>query len=156
MISKLIVPVLLQLAGVAVIIAEFVLPSAGVLTVVALGIFGYSLYLVFTDISVGAGMVFVLIDIITIPILVLIGIKILARSSSVSLRSSLQKGDGAETVSSLLGTEGVTISDLRPAGVALIEGRRRDVVSKGEFIPKDTQVKVVASEGYRIVVRQKV
>lgn len=152
MITRLIVPVLLQLLGVAIIIAEFILPSGGALTVMALAVFGYSLYMVFSGVSVTVGLIFVAVDLLMIPILVLLGIKILANSPA-SLKTALDKGDGAQMPEELLGLEGVTISDLRPAGVALIAGRRRDVVSKGDYIPKDTSILVTATEGNRIVVK---
>jgi len=134
LISKLIIPILLQLLGVAIIIAEFILPTSGVLAVIALAVFGYSLFLVFSEISVSAGVLFLLADLILIPVLVLVGIKILAKSK-VSLHTSLDKGDGAgEAGQILLGKEGITVTDLRPAGIALINGRRIDVVSKGDFV----------------------
>ena len=54
----------------------------------------------------------------------------------------------------LLGMEGVTLSLLRPAGQADIGGRRVDVVTEGEFIPKGVRVKVIKVEGFRIVVER--
>lgn len=54
----------------------------------------------------------------------------------------------------LLGKKGTTLSMLRPAGKAAIEGIRIDVVSDGEFIPKDCEVEVVKVEGNRVVVKE--
>ncbi|WP_349237146.1 nodulation protein NfeD [Bacillus sp. REN3] len=53
----------------------------------------------------------------------------------------------------LIGVEGVTLTPLRPSGTILIEDERIDAVSEGGFIPKDTKVRVVKTEGSRIVVR---
>ena len=157
MITRLIVPVLLQLLGVLIILAEFVLPSGGLLTIVAAALFGYSLYLVFATISITAGFIFVAADVVLIPILIIIGVKLLA-VSPVTLKTSLGKGDGKEReeagTEDLTGCEGVTITDLRPAGTAVIKGKRRDVVSKGEFIPKNTSISVSATDGNRIVVKK--
>ncbi|MDD2497965.1 MAG: NfeD family protein, partial [Desulfitobacteriaceae bacterium] len=47
-----------------------------------------------------------------------------------------------------------TVTPLRPAGTAEIEGDRIDVVTEGGFIPREAQVKVVKVEGTRIVVRE--
>ncbi len=52
----------------------------------------------------------------------------------------------------LVGKEGVTLSPLRPAGIAEIEGERMDVVTDGEFLASGTPVKVLSIEGVRIVV----
>jgi membrane-bound serine protease (ClpP class) len=53
----------------------------------------------------------------------------------------------------LVGHEGVTITGLRPAGKAKINGRLIDVVSDGPFIPQDRRIEVVEVSGNRIVVR---
>lgn len=51
------------------------------------------------------------------------------------------------------GQRGRTITQLRPAGKAIIEGRRVDVVSEGEFVDADADVEIVAVQGARIAVR---
>lgn len=53
----------------------------------------------------------------------------------------------------LLDQIGVALTRLRPAGTAVINGKRVDVVTEGGFVEKDTPVKVVAVEGLRVVVR---
>jgi len=52
----------------------------------------------------------------------------------------------------LVGKHGTTQSPLRPSGIALIDGKRVDVVSEGEFIDRDTAIEVTHTEGARIVV----
>lgn len=64
---------------------------------------------------------------------------------------------GAEYVTSadytpLAGKSGFASSYLRPAGVALIDGQRVDVLTRGEFIPEGTPVRVTRVEGARIFV----
>ena len=54
----------------------------------------------------------------------------------------------------LLDQSGQAETDLRPAGIALIQGKRVDVVSESEWIEKGSQIKVVQVEGNRIAVRQ--
>ena len=54
----------------------------------------------------------------------------------------------------LMGAEGVTTSDLRPVGVAIINAKKYSVVSASEYIGKDTRVRVIRVEGSRIVVRR--
>jgi membrane-bound serine protease (ClpP class) len=53
---------------------------------------------------------------------------------------------------SLVGRKGVLVTDLRPAGVAMIDERRIDVVSRGEYVSKGTAVVVAEVRGVRIVV----
>ncbi|WP_240501862.1 nodulation protein NfeD [Bacillus sp. MUM 13] len=56
--------------------------------------------------------------------------------------------------SDLLGQTGMTLTDLRPAGTVLIGEERVDVVTEGGFISKNSAVRVVKTEGSRIVVRE--
>lgn len=56
---------------------------------------------------------------------------------------------------SLLGREGTAFTALRPAGTALIDGRKHDVVSEGDFIEAGDPLIVVQEEGMRILVRKK-
>jgi len=53
----------------------------------------------------------------------------------------------------LVGREGEAATDLRPSGVGLFDDERIDVVSESEWIPQGARIRVVASEGYRHVVR---
>lgn len=54
----------------------------------------------------------------------------------------------------LIGVEGVTLTALRPSGTILVDDERIDAVSEGAFIPKDRKVRIVKTEGARIVVRE--
>lgn len=155
--SPLFLPILLQVIGVVVIIAEIVLPSGGLLTVIALALFGYSIYDVFAHASVGTGMIFVVADLIMVPVAVLVGIKLLSRSK-VTLRTALSSKDGVvaqdEHLAELKGKHGTVVSALRPAGRAKIDGRKVDVVSTGDFVDVGAEVVVSEVNGNRVVVRQ--
>ena len=54
----------------------------------------------------------------------------------------------------LIGVEGITVTALRPSGTVLVEDERIDVVSEGGYIAKDRKVRVIKTEGTRIVVRE--
>jgi membrane-bound serine protease (ClpP class) len=58
----------------------------------------------------------------------------------------------AEARVDLLGREGVTVTDLRPAGTIEIDDEKIDAVSDGPWVPRGTRVRVVRAEGYRHVV----
>lgn len=57
-----------------------------------------------------------------------------------------------ETDRRWLGTQGTTVSPLRPAGIAEFDGERIDVVSDGTFIEAGQTVEVLRVDGNRIVV----
>jgi membrane-bound ClpP family serine protease len=54
----------------------------------------------------------------------------------------------------LIGMTGESITPLRPAGTARIDGVRVDVVTDGSFIPTGKPVVVIHVEGSRVVVRE--
>ena len=156
--DSLLFPIILQLVGVVVIIAEIILPSGGILSIAALGVFGYSLFIVFNEISMTIGFSFVAADLILIPVLVIVGLKLLARSP-VTLRKTLSRKEGVSSQSSELesyvGRQGNAVTDLRPAGIAVINGKRVDVVTRGEYLEKDSAIIVTAVTGNQIIVRKK-
>ena len=61
--------------------------------------------------------------------------------------------ESAEVRSDLVGKHGTAITDLRPAGTALVGDERIDVVSESEWISAGTPVKILSAEGYRHIVR---
>jgi membrane-bound serine protease (ClpP class) len=54
----------------------------------------------------------------------------------------------------LLEQTGTALTPLRPAGTAIIDGKRVDVVTEGQMIERGTPVRVLAVEGLRVVVRE--
>ena len=54
----------------------------------------------------------------------------------------------------LIGRSGKTLSPLRPAGLAEIDGRRIDVVADSEFVAAGVLVRVCEVEGNRVVVEE--
>ncbi len=65
------------------------------------------------------------------------------------------KFSASEDLYYFIGSEGTALTVLRPSGTADFSGVKLDVVSEGEFIPKDSTVIITKIEGHRIVVRQK-
>jgi membrane-bound serine protease (ClpP class) len=75
-----------------------------------------------------------------------IGKKMMLHRSLLS-RNSLSAPD-------LIGATGEAVTPLRPAGTAVIQGRRMDVVAESGLIESGQKISVVSQEGIRIVVRQ--
>ncbi len=58
------------------------------------------------------------------------------------------------TKSELVGQTGTTLTPLRPSGTAIIGEERYDVVTEGNYIGSSRPIKIVKTEGSRIVVRE--
>ena len=76
----------------------------------------------------------------------------IGRKLTVSQDLAKAKAVDTEKLHSLVGQEGTADSELRPAGFARIGGRRVDVVTRGEMVPKGTAIRVVQIDGIRVVV----
>ena len=53
-----------------------------------------------------------------------------------------------------LGREGVVLTPLRPVGVVDFDGVRLDVAAEAEFVKKGEHVRIIKTEGSRIIVRK--
>jgi membrane-bound serine protease (ClpP class) len=91
-------------------------------------------------------------------LLIVIGLGTLTLKYFV-LRTELGSDEGynsaaKEDYSEYLGQTGVALTVLRPAGTAMIENKRLDVVSVGDFIEVDVPIQVVNVEGSKIMVEK--
>ena len=69
------------------------------------------------------------------------------------LNDAISTEDGY-VASELVGSIMMSYTDLRPAGVAVLNEEKFDVVTDGDFIEKGNKIEVVRVEGMRIVVRK--
>lgn len=151
--------VLLFVVGIILMLVEaFVFPGFGVAGIAGLGALVLSIILV--SASLEQAIISLLIAIIGTVILLVISFKFfktrrLWNRLILGARQDNSEGYVAmeEKESYLLGTEGVTITPLRPAGSAEVNGMRIDVVSEGGFIASGIKVQVVKVEGARVVVK---
>lgn len=61
----------------------------------------------------------------------------------------------AETENSLLGKVGTAQTNLRPAGTALIDRKKYDVLADGEFLQKGDSIVVTSVSGIKVTVKKK-
>ena len=148
--------VILFVAGFLLVIAEMFNPGFGVPG--ALGIILLIAGILVTAETVEQG---ILMGLILLVILAVMLTVVLYSASKGRLSRTLILKDatdrksgfsGTEDMQYLLGKSGKTLTPLRPAGCADLDGVRLDVVTLGEFIDKDVPVTVIEVEGNRIVV----
>lgn len=142
--------------GLGLIVAEILFPSLGLLAVLATAAIIGSVAVAF-GIDSSTGTVFLAVVAIAVPVTILLGFKIFPKTPmgkaliNPGLSFDSTRSYDARDIA-LAGKEGVVESMLRPAGIARIEGRRVDVVSRGEMIQAGERVRVVEVEGNRVVV----
>lgn len=144
---------ILVIAGVLLISAETIVPGG------ILGIFGSASLITaavigwmkfpepFNYLSIGG------VIILSIALIIL-WLRILPKTG-ISLNkdaSDFKAPKGKTEVA--VGTICETISPLRPSGLALLDGKRIDVITEGDWIDAHVHVKVIRTEGCRIFVRE--
>ena len=149
---------MLFIVAILLVLLELFLPG-GVFGVIGAALIVGSMILAFRQYH-EMGFWIVVGELIAATVVILVGIKYFPQSRAgklLILGHSLDKKlgfSGTEHLENYVGREGVSLTHLRPAGIAVIDSKRLDVVSEGTFIDKDRKVKVVAVEGNRMVVRE--
>lgn len=163
-----IVEILMFIAGLLLIATEiFIIPGFGIA-----GISGILLVIASLFLSLIGGRPFLDFEIISMAIiqlaaaitgafvLILLLAKFLPKSTVfnklvLSTSTSADRGYVSNPdYKSLIGKEGVALTTLRPAGTAEIDGQKYDVVADSEYIKNGTKIKVLKTEGMRVVVVQ--
>ncbi len=147
--------VVLLLAGLVFLGVElFILPGFGVAGIVGVLLIGGGSVAAWMLLGSTLGSIVIGATVVIGVVLSVVGFRSRAVRRRFVLETSLERGGGtaSEDLSGLIGAFGETRSDLRPAGIALVDNRRVDVVSEGGFIEKGTQIKVTAVDGPRVVV----
>jgi membrane-bound serine protease (ClpP class) len=136
-------------ASLVFVFLEVLVPSGGLLTI---GAIGCAVGAVVVAFSVGTtvGVVFLAATVLLLPVAVYYALMLLRRTSMVT---EPMPGGGHGEPAFVAGTTGVTVSILRPSGAAMIDGKKRSVVTQGEIVERDVKIEVVRCEGNRVVVR---
>ncbi len=148
---------LLFVAGIGLLVAEVFVPGFGVVGIGGILAMLASIYLASPTPAAATWSILaaILAVIITAVVLVKMGTRLtLWRRLLLDMEETQDRGYVAQSdLRALEGREGVAVTSLRPAGTIEVGGERIDVVTFGEYIPKDTAVEVVRVEGRRVIVR---
>lgn len=151
------VVVLLVIVGLCLIVAEVLFVSFGVISVLAgVALLG-AVFFAFQE-STAIGITTLVTESIAAPMVLGLAFKILPKTpfgKAMILSGPATDGNAAAAdpgLGALLGKTGVTLSALRPAGFARIDGRKVDVVTRGEMIDAGATIVVLDVTGNRVVV----
>ncbi len=146
--------------GMIFLILEAIIPGVGLAGIIGLAL--SIVAIVLTGISYGplATLGISIVIFVVVAIVFSITLKSL-RDGNLSKRYVLQdvESETADFVATpvahaLIGKTGYTLTELRPSGFAIIDGERMDVVSRGTFIAKEQEIKVVHVEDFNIIVEK--
>ncbi len=147
--------ILLLTLGLGLIVAEVFFPSFGLLSVLATAVIVGAVVMAFQE-SNEMGVRFLIAVALLVPTTIVLGFKLFPRSplgKRMVMNGPSFQGTAADPrAGNLLGQEGTLEADCRPAGMARLDGRRVDVVTRGEWISAGVHVRVVEVQGNRVVV----
>ncbi len=142
--------IILFVLGLLAVFAEILLPGmiigmCGTICVAA------SIYFAYQADEKALGNILLITSILSIPLFVILWYRMTSRTFAIT--ASEEGFAASEGFEILLGKEGVSVTPLRPSGIAIVEGRRVDVLTRGEMLPNSTRIKVIEVRGNKIVVK---
>jgi membrane-bound ClpP family serine protease len=156
---ELLAPFLILVLGVLLIAAEDLLPTGGILGVMAGGCLLWFLYLGFSH-STSLGVSYLVAEIVAVPLVYATSSFLIDKTGlrgMVSLRPpDLDEVDitrEGPDLGRLVGLRGRAVTPLRPSGMVDFEGRRIDGISADGLIPSGAEVLAVQVRSGRLIVR---
>ena len=148
--------------GVALLLIElFVIPGFGIAGIAGIGLMLGSVFFVFRSAYKFETAMFTLSSSIILAFALAIALSyLLPRTrawSHLVLSAAMDSGSGfhsapREDFQVYVGKTGIALTPLRPAGTVRVDDARLDVVTAGDFIVRDTPVKIINVEGSKIFV----
>ncbi len=147
---------LFLLGGLALIGAEMLIPGFGICGIAGIIILGVFIATAATTIGSAVLLTSLVVVLVAVEFLLFYFLFLKKMPSRIKLSDSLnQNGNpNSENFSKLVGCHGKSLTTLRPAGLALLDGKRYDVMTAGEYVPAGEEIVVIGIEGNRITVRQ--
>ncbi len=156
---------ILLIIGLSLVFVEIFIPSGGMLMFLSLCCIGGSIWAGYAEWYETRPQLFWTFtgsSLVLMPIVAGVAIYYLPRTA-IGKRILLQApkledvtpfSEQQEHLKSLIGTEGVTASLLKPSGMALINGERLDCQSEGGILSPETPIVVIDVKEMRLIVRQ--
>lgn len=154
--------VILLTAALVLFVAELLIPSAGVIAFVAATCLIAGIVMLF-KVNTTVGLIGAIVTVLGSPFLFLLATKIWPNTpvgrlitlneSQARLTATGAHDQTPHSDSPAAGEEGVAVSDLRPVGTCVINGKRMDCLADGGVIRANTPVRVISNDGLQIKVR---
>ncbi len=153
------IPLLCVIVGLVLVIIEMNIPGFGVPGIIGVILLAVGVVLSADTLLQALIMIIIILAILGVALmLVLQSVSKGGLSRRLVLSDSLEddvRFSAGSDLSYFIGSEGTAITALRPSGTVDFSGIRLDVISEGEFIPKNSTVIITKVEGNKVIVRQK-
>lgn len=156
--SSFLAPTIFFLGIVLLAIEIFVIPGFGITGI--LGILGIAvgIFMSFGINNIAQATLVVFVSLVSDIILIIILARFILKSkgfkNKIALETDTAGYHSSVSYDDLLGLEGITDTFFRPSGNIIIDGKKYDAITEGEFINKGTKIKVILVEGNKIVIKE--
>lgn len=156
--SSFLAPAIFFLGIVLLAIEIFVIPGFGITGI--LGILGIAagIFMSFGINNIAQATLVVFVSLVSDIILIIILARFILKSkgfkNKIALETDTAGYHSSVSYDDLLGLEGITDTFFRPSGNIIIDGKKYDAITEGEFINKGTKIKVILVEGNKIVIKE--
>jgi len=150
--------IILFVIGLLLILAEiFFIPGFGLAGIGGIAAILASIFLTFGNIIQATYSILIALSISVIGFFLLIKYIPSTRTWKKFVLSTEQKRElgytvGTRDLKRLTGKKGIAISPLRPSGIAEVNGKKINVLTRGEYVDANTKIKIISVEGNKIVV----
>jgi membrane-bound serine protease (ClpP class) len=154
---ELIIGGLIVIGFILILIEIFLVPGINIFGIFGVLMVALGIIFAYSRLSLATANFIMVISLIIALVLV----RFVVKSKTwrrIVLNDKQEKAQGfhasTENLAKLIGKRGNAYTPLRPAGIALIEDQKVDVMTEGDFIEKDREIEVIMVEGNRVVVRE--
>ena len=142
-------PIILILIGIGFLVLEIFIPSFGITG--SVGIIAILVGVILRAETFMEGMILFLMILVIAIILMFAAYKILAfKNSPFILKENLE--EDTYDMQYFVGKVGRAVTPLRPSGTGEFDGVRLDVITQGDFIKKDSAIRIFKVERRKIIV----
>lgn len=151
------IPFLFLAFGLLLILTEFYLPGAimgvsgGILVITSIVLFAMESSSIWWVVLYIIGVIFAVTYLVKFA---LWRIRTAKPNQSIYLNSDQSGYQASSFDSSVIGKTGIVVTDLKPGGHILIDGKRLQAISQGGYITKGTEVLVLSGQEESLFVKQ--
>lgn len=141
---------IIYVIGLALLLTELFIPGL-IVGCIGIILMTGSIVLAFMYHNPLYGILLIFVTVIIVPVIIIWVLKHIRVTGAQNVEDGYTSVD--ETLTSLVGQEGMSVTPLRPVGIAMIGSRRVDVTSENMMVDKNTPLRVVKVEANKVVVK---
>ncbi len=162
--TMLLIGISLIALGMLLFILEAFVPSAGIISLLAVGSTATGIVFLFRH-DLMWGWIGLLGSLVLAPVSFFGALNILPNTpmgralfgpsgEEIAEQDQIVRDNAKRAREGLAGAEGVALTDMRPSGVVQIDGKRHDAIAVGGIVDRGSPVRVVRADGLTIEVRE--